>query len=55
VGVEGIMVIRLDIETWVIGKGGTKGGNGKKGGIGEEIWGLLSSVALVCVWVYFCC
>jgi hypothetical protein len=21
----------------------------------EEVWGLLGFVALVCVWVYFCC
>jgi hypothetical protein len=25
------MVIRLDIETWVVRKGGTKGGGGKEG------------------------
>jgi hypothetical protein len=22
---------------------------------GEEVWGLLDFVVLVCVWVYFCC
>jgi hypothetical protein len=51
-----VMAIRLDVETWVIGKGGTKKKVWEKGGwVGEEIWGLLSFVALVCVWVYFCC
>jgi hypothetical protein len=50
------MVIRLDIEIWVIGKGGIKKGGGKKrsGWVGEEVWVLLGFVALVCVWVYFC-
>jgi hypothetical protein len=23
--------------------------------VGEALWGLLSFVALVCVWLYFCC
>jgi hypothetical protein len=34
------MVIRLDIEIWVIGKGGTKKRDGKRGGwMGEEVLG----------------
>jgi hypothetical protein len=47
------MVIRLDIEIWEIGKGGTKRGCWKRGGwVGKEVWGLLGIVAFVCVWVY---
>jgi hypothetical protein len=23
--------------------------------VGEEFWGLLGFVVLMCVWVYFCC
>jgi hypothetical protein len=35
------MVIRLDIEIWVIGKGGTKKEEQEKGWVGgEELWGL---------------
>jgi hypothetical protein len=50
------MVIRLDIEIWEIGKGGTKRACRKRGGwVGEDIWRMLGFVALVCVWVYFCC
>jgi hypothetical protein len=47
----------LDIETWVIDKGGTKKGvDGKSSGwVGEKLRGLLDLVALVRVWVYFCC
>jgi hypothetical protein len=48
------MLVRLDTETWVIGKGDTNGG-AEKGGMGEEIWRLLGFVGLMCVWVYFCC
>jgi hypothetical protein len=33
-----------------------KGGVGKRGEwMGEELCGLLGFVAVVCVWVYFCC
>jgi hypothetical protein len=28
VGVGGVMSVLVEVETWVIGKGGTKGGNG---------------------------
>jgi hypothetical protein len=51
------MVIRLDIEIWEIGEGGTKRGCGKRGGwVGwGRDGGLLGFVVLVCVWVYFCC
>jgi hypothetical protein len=42
------MAIRLDIEIWVIGKGGTQKGSGKQGRwMGEYVWGLLGFVALV--------
>jgi hypothetical protein len=45
-----VMVIRLEIETWVIGKGGTKKRKQKRGGwLGEEMWGLLDLVAFMCV------
>jgi hypothetical protein len=47
------MVVWLEIETWVLGKGGTKTEGGKGGWVREDIWGLLGFVALVCVWVYF--
>jgi hypothetical protein len=51
------MVIRLDTEIWVIGKDGIKKEGLKRGGwIGEDVCRLvLGFVALVCVWVYFCC
>jgi hypothetical protein len=49
VGSGGVIVIRLHIEIWVIGKGGTK----RVGG--EEVWGLLGFVVLVHFWLYFCC
>jgi hypothetical protein len=43
------MVVRLDIETWVIGKGGSKRRGQKRGEwVGKEKWGLLGFVALVC-------
>jgi di/tricarboxylate transporter len=46
-----IMVVRLDIEIWEIGKGGTKRGVRKRGRwMGDELWGLLSFLALVHVW-----
>jgi hypothetical protein len=40
----------LEIEMWVIGKGGTRR-EGKKRGVGEEVWELLGFVAL-CVFKY---
>jgi hypothetical protein len=45
------MVVWLEIETWVIGKGGAKKGHGKGRivWVGEELWGLLDFVALVCI------
>jgi hypothetical protein len=43
------MVVWLEIETWAIGKGGTKKGRWVR----EEVWGLLGFVALMCVRVYF--
>jgi hypothetical protein len=50
------VVFRLDIEIWVIGKGGTEKGSKKRGGqVGEVVLGLLGFVASVDVWVYFCC
>jgi hypothetical protein len=42
-GIWRLIIFRLDIETKVIGKGGTKRGCGK-GGPGEEVWALLSFV-----------
>jgi hypothetical protein len=33
-GSLGVMVIRLEMETWVIGKGSTKKGRGKNGCVG---------------------
>jgi hypothetical protein len=48
-GVGGVMAFWLELETWVIGEGGTKGCGGK-GGAGEEVWELLGFVAFVCVW-----
>jgi hypothetical protein len=51
-----IMVIRLEIETGAIGKGGTKReGQKKKVCVGEVVWGLLGFVDLMCVGVYFQC
>jgi hypothetical protein len=47
----GIMAIRIELETGVIGKGGQKKGEVS----GEEIWGLLHFVTLMCFRVYFCC
>jgi hypothetical protein len=50
------MVVWLEIEICVIGRGGAK--SGQKGGVGwvgEEVWGLLGFVALVCIWVYLHC
>jgi hypothetical protein len=44
----------VDIEIWVVNKGGTKEGQ-KEEWMGEEVWGLLGFVALVCVWMYFHC
>jgi hypothetical protein len=51
------MVIRLDIEIWIIDKGATKREFGKVVGVsmGEEVWELPGFVALGCVWVHFCC
>jgi hypothetical protein len=51
-----IVDIRINIGIWEIGKVGTKREGGKIGGwVGEEVWGLLGFVALVLIWVYFCC
>jgi hypothetical protein len=41
----GVMVIRLDLETWVIGKGGTKGGGVEKG---QKGWGRGMGIAGFC-------
>jgi hypothetical protein len=49
----GVMVIRLVIDVGELVKVTLKR-RGRKGE-GEEVWGLLGFVALVCVWVYFCC
>jgi hypothetical protein len=35
-GTYGIMVMRLGIEMWVIGEGGTEKGGQEKGWVGEE-------------------
>jgi hypothetical protein len=44
------MIIRLDIEIWEIGKGGTKMEGMKRGvWVGEELWMLLGFVAFVFV------
>jgi hypothetical protein len=52
----GAIVIMLDIEICLFGKDGIKKGDKERGGwVAEEIWRLLGFVALVCVWVYFCC
>jgi hypothetical protein len=38
VGIGGVMVIRLDIDIWEIGEGGTKMGGRKRGGwVWEEV------------------
>jgi hypothetical protein len=50
------MLVRQDVEIWEICEGGTKRWSWKLGGdMGEEIWELLGFVAIVCVWVNFCC
>jgi hypothetical protein len=49
VGVEVVMVIRLEMENLVIGKGNTKRGGGEWGLGGESGMGLLGFVALACV------
>jgi hypothetical protein len=47
------MVLRLEIETWEIGKCSTKRGSGKGKWVREKEWGPLGFVALVHVRVYF--
>jgi hypothetical protein len=48
--------IRLIIDFGELVKVVLKKGSGTRGGwVREEIWGLLGFVALVYVWVYFCC
>jgi hypothetical protein len=50
------MVITLVIDFWELVKVTLKRGYGKGGKcVGEMVWELLGFVALVCVWVYFCC
>jgi hypothetical protein len=49
------MVIRLVIDFGELVKVALKGGRKMGGWVGEEVWGLLGLVALVCVWMYFCC
>jgi hypothetical protein len=47
-----VMVIRLDVEIWVIGKGGTQKRGQERGWMGDDvIWGVLGFVTLVHVWV----
>jgi hypothetical protein len=46
---QGVVVLWLEVETWVIGKSGTR----RKGGKGVGGWRLLFFVALVCVFIYF--
>jgi hypothetical protein len=48
----GVVVVCLEIETWVNGEGGTKR-HAERGVWREEVWGLLGFKGLVCVWVYF--
>jgi hypothetical protein len=48
------MVTRLEMDTCVIGKDGTKRA-GRKWGLGKEIWGLLGFVAFMCVRMFFQC
>jgi hypothetical protein len=48
-----VIVSRLEIETWIIGKDGTKWREWKRGE--EEMWGLLNFVAIICVRMYLCC
>jgi hypothetical protein len=48
------MIVWLEIETCVIGKGGAKRGVWNRE-LEEEVWGLLGFGTLVCVWVYFRC
>jgi hypothetical protein len=55
VGIGEAIVVWLEIETWVIGKGGTKSGEGNGWWVGEDTWGLLGFVTLVCVWVALRC
>jgi hypothetical protein len=51
----GEVIIRLDMEIWEIGDGGTKKRKWEKGWLWQEVWGLLGFVAFVHIWVYFCC
>jgi hypothetical protein len=48
------MAVWLEIETGVIGKGGTKGGVERRG-LGGRGKGLVVFVALMGIWVYFLC
>jgi hypothetical protein len=47
------MVVWLEIETLVIGKGGAKGEWKRGAWVGEEVWAGVGK--LTCVWEYFCC
>jgi hypothetical protein len=49
------MVIRLITDLDELVKLVLKGGGGKGEWVEEEVLGLLGFVALVCVWVLFCC
>jgi hypothetical protein len=45
---RGVIVIRVKLDIWVIGKVALKS-RGRRG----KVMGLLDFLALVCVWVYF--
>jgi hypothetical protein len=49
------MFVRLTIEIWRTGCGGTKSGGGIEWVSGGNNVGAAGFVAFVCVWVYFCC
>jgi hypothetical protein len=53
VGVGELMFVKLAIEILGVDRVALKGEAGN--GVGEVMRGLLGFVALVCVWVYFCC
>jgi hypothetical protein len=54
VGVWGLTVVWLEIETCIIGKGGTKEGiwKGWDGADGGEVWGLLGFVPCMCFHIF---
>jgi uncharacterized membrane protein len=47
--VRWLIFIRLDVEIWITGKGGTTKGGQEKGWVVEEVWRLLGFVVLFLV------